>query len=94
MAAARRSLSLNVAVESGSAGFLLDCLHTEPMIAFQIPVAFSGRGLGKNICAVSLHLNDVPLGGLQLTQQPGRTLPVAAARFASSISDRLAKLVG
>ncbi len=64
------------------------------MIAFQIPVAFSGRGPGENICAVPVHLDDVPLGGLQLTQQRGRTLPVAAARFASSISDGLAKLVG
>ncbi len=92
-AAARRSLPLNVAVESDSAGFLLECLHTEPMIAFQIPVAFSGRGPGENICAVPVHLNDVPLGGLQLAQQRGRTLPVAAARFASSISDGLSKLV-
>ncbi len=94
MAAARRSLSLNVAVESDSAGFLLKCLHTEPMIAFQIPVAFTGRGPGENICAVPVHLNDIPLGGLKLMQQRGRTLPVAAARFASSISDGLAKLVG
>lgn len=92
-AAARRSVPLNVTVESDSAGFLLECLHTEPMLAFQIPVAFTGRGPGKNICAVPVHLNDVPLGGLQLIQQRGRTLPVAAARFASSICDGLSILV-
>ena len=93
-AAARRSLPLNVAVESDSAGFLLKCLHTEPMIAFQIPVAFSGHGPGDNICAVPVHLNDVQPGMLKLTQQRGRTLPVAAARFATAISDGLSKMMG
>lgn len=92
-AAAKRSLSLNIAVESDSAGFLLQCLYTEPMIAFQIPVAFSGRGPGEKICAVPVHLNDVALGVLQLTQLRGRTLPVAAARFATFMGDGLSKLV-
>ena len=94
MVAARRSLTLSVTVESDSDAFLLECLHTEPMIAFQIPVAFSGRGPGKDICALPVHMNDISLGSLQLAQQRGRTLPVAVARFASSISDGLSRPVG
>jgi DNA-binding transcriptional LysR family regulator len=91
-AAVRLSLPLNVAVESDSADFLLKCLHTEPLIAFQIPVAFSGKGPGEGFCAVPVHTNDISLGSLQLAQQRGRTLPVAAARFAASISDGLSTL--
>ncbi|ASJ72237.1 LysR family transcriptional regulator [Granulosicoccus antarcticus] len=93
LAAARRTLPLHVAIESDNAGFLLSCIRSEPMIAFQIPMAFSAKGPGEGICAVPIHLNDIALGSLQLAQQRGRTLPVAAARFASSISDGLTTLI-
>lgn len=92
IAAARRSLTLNAAVESDSADLLLKCLRNEPMLAFQIPIAFAANGLGEGVCAVPLHPNDLPPGMLQLSQQRGRHLPVAAARFATFIMDGLARL--
>lgn len=92
LAAARRSLDLRVAVESDSADFLLKCIREESMLAFQIPVAFADNGPGDGICAVALHENDLPLGRLQLMQQRGRHLPVAAARFAAYIAEGLARL--
>lgn len=92
VAAAKRSLELLPAVESDSADFLLKCLRSEPMLAFQIPVAFAAIGPGDGICAVPLHPNDLPPGMLQLAQQRGRHLPVAAARFASFIREGLMDL--
>lgn len=89
LAAAKRTLPLNIAIESDNAGFLLSCLRDEPLISFQIPMAFSSKGPRQGICAIPIHTNDIALGSLQLAQQRGRTLPVAAARFASSISDGL-----
>lgn len=92
VAAAKRSLRLLAAVESDSADFLLTCLLSEPMLTFQIPVAFAEAGPGEGIRAIPLHPNDLPAGMLQLSQQRGRHLPVAAARFASFIVDGLARL--
>jgi len=88
-AAARLSLSLPTALESDSTDFLLQALRAEPMIAFQIPVAFSVRGPGEGIVAVPVHPNDIPAGKLQILQQKGRNLPVAAARFAALIAEQL-----
>lgn len=92
VAAAKRSLTLRAAVESDSADFLLKCLRNEPLLAFQIPVAFAATGPGEGICAVPLHTNDLPPGMLQLSQQRGRHLSVAAARFASFIMDSLSQM--
>lgn len=92
VAAAQRSLTLHATVESDSADFLLKCLRTEPMLAFQIPVAFAPDGPGEGICAVPIHANDLPPGMLQLSQQRGRHLSVAAARFASFIMEGLSQL--
>jgi len=88
-AAARLSLSLPTALESDSTDFLLQALRAEPMIAFQIPVAFSVRGPGAGIVAVPVHPNDIPAGKLQILQQKGRNLPVAAARFTALIAEQL-----
>ncbi len=88
-AAARLSLALPTGVQSDSTDFLLQCLRAEPMIAFQIPVAFSLRGPGEGIVAVPVNARDVPAGKLQILQQKGRHLPVAAARFASLVTERL-----
>ena len=88
-AATRLSLMLPTGVESDSTDFLLQCLRAEPMIAFQIPVAFSLRGPGEGIVAVPVNSRDVPTGRLQILQQKGRNLPVAAARFASLVTEQL-----
>ncbi len=89
MAAARRSIALPVTVESDNADFLLRCLYSEPLVAFQIPVAFSIDGPGQGIRAIPVNTHDVPPGALQVVQQKGRHLPVAAARFGAFITDKL-----
>lgn len=92
VAAAKRSMPLAAAVESDSSDFLLKCIRAEPMLAFQIPVAFAGTGPGDGIRAIPLHPNDLSLGKLRLTQQRGRHLPVAAGRFAAFIAEGLVRL--
>ncbi len=88
-ASARRDLSLPVVLESDNDAFLHQCLRNEQMIAFQIPVAFAAEGPAAGIKAIPVATRDLPPGALQLSQQRGRSLPVAAARFASFVTDGL-----
>lgn len=88
-AAARRSLTLPIQIESDSADFLLQSVRAEPMIAFQIPLSLTTDGPGDGLVAIPVNPHDIPPGKLQLLQQKGRNLPVAAARFASFITDAL-----
>jgi DNA-binding transcriptional LysR family regulator len=88
-AAARRSLKLNVAVESDNAAFLQRCLVSEPMISFQIPVALSHMTENEELRCVPLHPNDLSPGSLLVLQHGGRTLSVASARFVSRVVESL-----
>jgi len=88
-AAARRGIELSAMVESDSAEFLANCLHQDDMIAFQIPMAFANHGPGEGIKAIPINVQDLPPGVLQLSQQRGRNLPVAAAQFAAFVTDDL-----
>lgn len=87
--AARRDIELSVMVESDNAEFLVKCLHHDNMIAFQIPMAFAVNEPGEGIIAIPINTEDIAPGVLQLAQQRGRNLSVAAARFAEFIHDDL-----
>lgn len=92
-AAARRNIRLPVVVESDSADLLIRCLTKENMIAFQIPVALGAvSGPGTGIVAIPVSEKDIPAGRLQISQQRGRILPVAAARFADFVTSGLREI--
>ena len=87
LALLRASIDLPFAVESDSFEFLRRYPRHECVITFQIPVGLPGGGSGSENGIVSrpVDTRDVPEGLLYLCQLRGRTLPVAAAKFAAQI---------
>lgn len=85
MALLRSSVELNVAVESDSFEFLRRYPGHEGLVSFQIPVGLPGKGSAEGIASRPVDPRDVPAGLLYLCQLRGRTLPVAAAKFAAQI---------
>ena len=62
----------------------------ENIITFQIPIGLAdGTSTGRMVSR-PIDSRDVPAGILYLGQLKGRTLPVAAARFASQLTSALA----
>ncbi len=94
-AAVRSSMPLVPAIESDSFEFLCGCLPGSERLAFQLPVALdppsgdepSVRTSGT--ASIALDVRDVQPGWLHVGQLRGRTLPVAAARFADQVVDSL-----
>jgi DNA-binding transcriptional LysR family regulator len=85
----RSSVQLSVAIESDSFEFLRRYPARERLITFQIPTGLP-TGLGEDgIIARPLDTRDVPPGQLYLCQLRGRTLPVAAAKFAAQLEKSL-----
>lgn len=90
----RSSMTLTPAVESDSFEFLRRLPSHEHIIGFQIPIGLP-RGDGVDgIVSRRLDGRDVPEGTLYLGQLRGRTLPVAAAKFASQLEKTLADRFG
>lgn len=87
--AARRSLDLNIAVESDNATFLRQCLASEPMINFQIPVVLDRVAENQDLRYLPLHANDIAPASLLVLQHGGRTLSVASSRFVSRLVESL-----
>lgn len=54
-----------------------------------MPSQRAGHGPGEGIKAIPINVQDLPPGVLQLSQQRGRNLPVAAAQFAAFVTDDL-----
>jgi DNA-binding transcriptional LysR family regulator len=88
MALMRSSVSLPVAVESDSFEFLRRYPRHEQLVSFQIPVGLPGKP-DEGIVTRPVDRRDVPEGLLYLCQLRGRTLPVAAAKFAAQIEAEL-----
>lgn len=84
MALLRSSAALPVAVESDSFEFLRRYPRHERLVSFQIPVGLP-RMPDEGIVSRPVDRRDVPEGLLYLCQLRGRTLPVAAAKFAAQI---------
>jgi len=80
----RSSVDLPVVIESDSFEFLRRYPQHEQLVSFQIPVGLPKRP-DEGIVTRRIDTRDVPKGLLYLCQLRGRTLPVAAAKFAAQI---------
>jgi DNA-binding transcriptional LysR family regulator len=84
MALMRSSVELQIALVSDSFEFLRRYPRKERLLSFQIAVGLP-RGDGEGIVSRPVDRRDVPEGLLYLCQLRGRTLPVAAAKFAQQM---------
>ena len=84
------SLRLEPVIQSDSFEFLRNHAIAENIITFQIPIGLAGNTMTGNLVSRPLDRRDVPAGVLYMGQLKGRTLPVAAARFAAQLSASLA----
>ena len=84
MALIRSSIELNVVIESDSFEFLRRYPRHEHLVSFQIPVGLPKQP-DEGIVTRPVDRRDVPEGLLYLCQLKGRTLPVAAAKFAAQL---------
>lgn len=86
----RMGLDIGPVLESDSFEFLRNCVVDGQTISFQIPVGLPAadalRKGGAGIAMRDLDPRDVPAGVLCVGQLRGRTLPVAAAKFAEQVS--------
>ncbi len=85
LAMRRSSAVLHPAVESDSFEFLRRLPAQEQIIGFQIPVGLPEKDGADGVVSRPLDKRDVPEGLLYLGQLRGRTLPVAAAKFAGQL---------
>jgi len=85
LARQRSMVELSVAIESDSFEFLRRYPKHEQLVAFHIPVGLPGTAPDEGIVTRPVDARDVPVGLLYLCQLRGRTLPVAAAKFAAQI---------
>ena len=91
-AAARKSIQLDAAIQSDSFEFLRHVVHYGHTIAFQIDIGLPAPGeLEPGVIQRTLRDRDVPAGRLHLAQLKGRSLPVAAARFADQLQSTFAQ---
>lgn len=91
-AASRMSIQLNSAIESDSFEFLRHVVVHGQTIAFQIEIGLPMAGeADTRVVSRPLRDRDVPAGRLHLAQLQGRSLPVAAARFADQIQSTFAE---
>jgi DNA-binding transcriptional LysR family regulator len=89
LALIRASVNLQVMVEADSFEFLRRYPSAEHLITFQIPIGLPDADGMEGIASRPIDGRDVPDGLLYLCQLRGRTLPVAAARFASQLERAL-----
>lgn len=85
----RSSVDLPIALESDSFEFLRHYPGRENLVSFQIPVGLPTQGPSEDIVSRKVDTRDVPEGLLYLCQLRGRTLPVAAAKFAAQVESVL-----
>jgi DNA-binding transcriptional LysR family regulator len=81
----RTSLKLQPVIESDSFEYLRHHALAENIITFQIAIGLPLNQPYGGLVSRKIDERDVPPGVLQLCQLRGRTLPVAAARFANQI---------
>lgn len=92
MALVRSSVDLSVALEADSFEFLRHYPAQENLVSFQIPVGLPMSGDRDEIVSRPVDTRDIPEGTLYLCQLRGRTLPVAAAKFAADLERVLEEL--
>ena len=89
LALVRSSVTLNVALESDNFEFLRRYPGNEWVITFQIPIGLPAQSGEEGTVTRPVDTRDVPEGLLYLCQLRGRTLPVAAAKFAARVERAL-----
>ncbi|MGA0541288.1 LysR family transcriptional regulator [Neotabrizicola sp. VNH66] len=89
LALQRVSVRLRVALESDNFDFLRRYPAQEQLISFQIPIGLPGGASAEGVISRPVDTRDVPEGRLYLCQLRGRTLPVAAAKFAAQVEGAL-----
>lgn len=85
LAILRLSVRLRVVLESDNFDFLRRYPAQESLISFQIPIGLPGAGVIEGVVSRPVDTRDLPEGRLYLCQLRGRTLPVAAAKFAAQV---------
>lgn len=78
----KASIKINPVVESDNFEFLRRHVLAENILTFQIPIGLPGASQTQGLASRPIDERDVPPGALYVGQLRGRTLPVAAARFA------------
>lgn len=91
IAAQRSSLQLEPVIQSDSFEFLRSHAIAENIITFHFPIGLSEQTMTGDMISRPLDPRDVPAGELYVGQLKGRTLPVAAARFAEQLSASFAE---
>lgn len=85
----RASVRLRVVIDSDSFDFLRRYPAQERLISFQIPIGLPGDDGAEGTISRPVDTRDIPEGRLYLCQLRGRTLPVAAAKFAQQVEAEL-----
>ncbi|SFH65984.1 LysR family transcriptional regulator [Albimonas pacifica] len=91
---AARGFSATPELESNSFEYLKAHVARSRTIAFQIDVGAPRAGAGEGVTSVPVAARDVHAGSLYFGQLKGRTLSVAAARFADQVTRRLEERFG
>ena len=81
----KTSLTLNQVIESDNFEFLRHHCLIENILTFQIPIGLPQKLEWPDAISRPINTKDVPQGLLYFGQLKGRTLPVAAARFAHQV---------
>jgi hypothetical protein len=89
LALVKSSVSLRVVLDADHFEFLRRYPVQEHMVTFQIPIGLPADPEGEGAVFRPIDTRDVPEGRLYLCQLRGRTLPVAAAKFAAQIGKAL-----
>ena len=89
LALVRFSVRLRVVLEADNFDFLRRYPAQEPLISFQIPIGLPDGPTADGVTSRPVDTRDIPAGRLYLCQLRGRTLPVAAAKFAAQVEGTL-----
>lgn len=89
LALVRFSIRLRTVLESDNFDFLRRYPVQEQLISFQIPIGLPDAGNVEGVTSRPVDIRDIPEGRLYLCQLKGRTLPVAAAKFAAQMEGTL-----
>lgn len=85
----RTSLAIKPVIESDSFEFLRSVTSLGEYLTFQIEIGLPKDLHLTNLIAVPMSASEVPHGMMYLGQRNGRTLPVAAAKFAQQLINQL-----
>ena len=89
---ASSSVRFSIELESNSFEMLRNLARQGDVVTFQVGIGAMPQGLGQGLTTRPVDDADAAHGPLVLGQRRGRTLPVAAAKFAEQLARRLDEL--